>query len=336
MKNTFTNSVPRGGAGLLVASFMVVLLPACGGDSKPEWPKGNVVFEPTHNYTSQTSLSIPQTETAPGADLMICWDALQKDLLCHNIVAPSNDIDNVSFLQIPNMTHDTAEAKLAIGQLDPNLVHVYGDFHVDHTAATKCVKLSELKLGDPVIPATDYTEDATRTYMLLFESGTTPGVGSRSMMFLVPTSSSTATTVNAVDACASSVLTFNATLGAPMTISATDRTKWHVDWSQLTVDSFGNPIDFRKIDKALVGFYQDKTAADLQAGFKDIEISATSLYEVAVSLGARDADLANAKLRGGTEMFPGFTRTNGTWALAVTCSKCQVPAPILMTILQPQ
>ena len=27
-----------------------------------------------------------------------------KDLLCHDIVAPTNDIDNVGFLQIPNMS----------------------------------------------------------------------------------------------------------------------------------------------------------------------------------------------------------------------------------------
>jgi hypothetical protein len=94
---------------------------------------------------------------------------------------------------------------------------------------------------------------------------------------------------------------------------------------------------FTKIDKVLIGFYQDKTAADLQANFKDIEQIATTLYEVPVAPGARDVDLANAKVRAGTTAFPGFSsQTNGVWALAVTCSKCQVPAPILMTILDPQ
>ena len=86
----------------------------------------------------------------------------------------------------------------------------------------------------------------------------------------------------------------------------------------------------------LIGFYQGKTAADLQTMFKDIELIATTLYEVPVAIGARDVMLGDAKVRGATTPFPGFNQTDGVWALAVTCSKCQVPAPVLMTILQPQ
>ena len=172
--------------------------------------------------------------------------------------------------------------------------------------------------------------------MLLFETGTTPGVGSKSMMFLEPMAASAVTSVKAMDACAGNVLTFTATLGQPMMIDAADSTKWHVDWSQLTHDSFGNPVLFNKIDKVLIGFYQGKTAADLQTMFKDIELIATTLYEVPVAIGARDVMLGDAKVRGTTTPFPGFNQTDGVWALAVTCSKCQVPAPVLMTILQPQ
>ncbi len=95
-------------------------------------------------------------------------------------------------------------------------------------------------------------------------------------------------------------------------------------------------MQFKKIDKVLIGFYQGKTTADLQADFKDIEVSATTLYEVAVAAGARDVMLGDAKVRGGTTPFPGFNQTDGVWAIAVTCSKCQVPAPVLMTILEPQ
>ena len=92
-----------------------------------------------------------------------------------------------------------------------------------------------------------------------------------------------------------------------MPIAATDSSKWHVDWSQLTKDSFGNEVRFTKIDKVLVGFYQGKTDADLQTNFKDIELIATTLYEVSVAPGARDVELGDAKVRGGTTAFPGFT-----------------------------
>jgi len=172
--------------------------------------------------------------------------------------------------------------------------------------------------------------------MLLFASGTTPGVGSKAMTFLEPTATSTATTVAAPDACAGSVLDFQATLGTPTSISATDNTKWLVDWSKITKDSFGNPVVFNKIDNVLLGFYQGKTAADLQTNFTDIEQIATTLYEVPVTKGDRSVDLAKATVKGGTDAFPGFTQTDGVWAMAVTCSQCQVPAPVALTILQPQ
>ena len=168
------------------------------------------------------------------------------------------------------------------------------------------------------------------TYMLLFASGTTPGVGSKAMLFLEPTAASTATTVAAPRRLRRQRARLPGDAGAAdMPISATDNTKWHVDWSQLTKDSFGNPVVFTKIDKVLIGFYQGKTAADLQTNFKDIEQIATTLYEVPVAhrcARRRSGECQGAK--GGTHAFPGFTQTDGVWAMAVTCSKCQVPAPV--------
>jgi hypothetical protein len=339
MSNGFKSSLSRVGARFLLVSCCTGALSlACGSSPSggETWPKGNVVFADTNNYTSVTSLTIPVVTAAPGADLDVCWDALMKDLLCHNIEG-TNDIDNVAFLKIPNMDKTKVSNALAIGQLDENLVAKYGDYHTDQGTAS-CAKLSTFKLGGTLIaPATDFvapTGSMNITYMLLFATGTTPGVGSKSMLFLDPTG--TATSVNAMDACSNNVLQFTATLGAPMPISATDSSKWHVDWSQLTHDSFDNDVLFTKISSVLIGFYQGKTAAQLEADFKNIEQNATTLWEVPVAPGARDVKLGDAKVRGGTTPFPGFTQTDGVYALAVLCAKCQVPAPVMLTILQPQ
>ena len=340
MKARLSCSPLRGARGFVLASLAVaVALPACGG-STPQ-PKADVIFTGTNNYTSQTSLKIPVVQTMPGADLMVCWNGLQKDLLCHDIVAPSNAIDNVGFAKIPNLDQTKVAMQLAVGTFDENLAQVYGDFHTADRPGSTCAMLSEMKLGEFVVPATDYVAPvppATITYMLVFTSGTTPTVGTKSMLFLEPTAGNATTTVNAIDACAEKVLTFEATLGADIPIDKMDSTKWTVDWSQLTKDSFGNTIDFShlKVDKVLLGFYQGKTKADLQTNFKDIEQIATSLYEVAVPTGARNVDLAGAKERTTGATFPGFTQTDGVWAVAVLCSKCQVPAPILLSIVTPQ
>jgi hypothetical protein len=340
-------SVRRGGAGLFLLSLaMTPLLVACGSSpGAPTWPKGNVVFEDVNNYTSQTSLMIPKVTTASGVDLMICWNQLQNDLLCHPITAPApsggNGIDNVGFAKITNLPQSDVQDQLEVGQFDDNLATVYGDFYTAQTPGATCAMLSQFKLGELVNPAMDYVQPTGTqiiTYMLVFTTGTTPAVGAKSMLFLEPSTTSTVTTVNAVDACAAipQVLSFQATLGQDMPISAMDSSKWHVDWSQLTKDSFGYDVRFTKIDKVLIGFYQGKTKADLQTNFKDIEITATTLYQVPVAPGARDVKLGDAKLSGGTTPFPGFAQTDGVWAIAVTCSKCQVPAPVLMTILVPE
>ena len=329
------------GFNSLVGIFGCALLAAgcgsSGGGTAVNVPQGNVVLKDANNYTSQSTLSIPTVETAAGADLTVCWDGIAKDLLCHDMVA-ATEIDNVSFLQIPNMSHADVAAKLALGKLDENLVGIYRDFHVDHSLSppSTCTKLSTLALGTKLDPTQDYVEAPTKTYMLLLEHGTTPGVGARTMTFLVPTAASTTNMVEAPDACGSHILSFQATLGAPIAIPATDATKWVVDWSQVTHDSFGSAISFGKLDSVMVGFFAGKTVADVQAGFLDIEISATLAYEVAVPAGAKAVDLAAAKLRGGTETFPGFTRTDGTWLAAVRCSRCQLPAPVVLSILQPQ
>jgi hypothetical protein len=329
---------------LSLSVSLALAMPAagCGGSSgtaTPEWPKGNVVLHDENNYASRSALAIPTVQTAPGADLTVCWDGIAKDILCHDLT-PATDIDNVSFLQIPNLSPSDVEAKLALGQLDENLVRIYRDFHVDHAVVppTTCTQLSTLALGTKLDPAQDYVEAADKTYMLLFEHGTTPGVGARTMTFLAPSAASSNRTVAAPDGCGSHILDFQATLGQPIALPANDRTGWLVDWSQITHDSFGNTFSFTKLDSVMIGFFAGKTPADLQTSFLDIELIATSSYEVAIPAGAREVNLADAKLKNGTatDTFPGFDRGDGVWLVAVRCSKCQVPAPVVLSILQPQ
>ena len=118
-----------------------------------------------------------------------------------------------------------------------------------------------------------------------------------------------------------------------MMISATDSTKWHVDWSQITKDSMGNQVNFQFIDSLMVGYYEGKTVADLQAMFKDIDMIATTLWRVDIPTGRKYMDLHEAKTDAGAA-FPGFTGT-GVYAVALLCSSCQVPAPVALSILQP-
>ena len=51
--------------------------------------------------------------------------------------------------------------------------------------------------------------------------------------------------------------------------------------------------------------------------------------------GGRTADLAQARTPEGGERFPGLEREEaGVWLLALTCSTCQNPAPIVLSVLE--
>ena len=95
----------------------------------------------------------------------------------------------------------------------------------------------------------------------------------------------------------------------------------------------GNKVPFQLIDSLMLGYYEGKTVADLEAMFKDIDMIATTLWSVDVPTGQKYMDLKNAKTSSGAA-FSGFTG-NGVYAVALLCSGCQVPAPVAMSILQP-
>jgi len=319
-----------------VSMLAVGSLAACGGSSSSAGTKGNIVITQANSYTAQATLSIPTVETAEKADLTVCWDKIMKDLLCHGL-DPLKAIDNVSWAKIPNMTPDQVQKKLAVGQLDTDLV-VYRDYHVDHTKtpAETCTNLSKLALGTKLEPATDYVASATTTYMMLVESGIDPAVNVKSMTIIKPTATSTTTSVDLPDGCSPPILTqFSAVFGTP--VVAPKAGPFVVDWSGIKTDAFGNTVNLNHLDKVEVGFYQGKTAADVMAAFEDIEVSATSLYQVTVPAAASSVDLTAAvDTKDATKHFTGFDGPDGVWLVAVLSSSSQTPAPVVLSVLQPQ
>jgi hypothetical protein len=305
---------------------------ACGSSGKTTGssPVGNVVIEDANNYSSTSSLTIPAIETKAATDLTISWDDITQDLLCH----AAGTIDNVAFLRIGNMTQSDVEDKLAKGQLNPNEVTTYRELH---TAGATSTVLSALSFGQPKLdPSTNYVIAAGTQYLLLFTHGLMLGVGAQSMVFLSPSATSTVTTVAAPNPCGiSNFLSFTANLST-MPLPIPNAGPWKIDWSQITRDNFGQKLDFSmtNLDEVEVGFFPGKQPSEIQADFLNVEQDATSLYTYTVPAGQKYIDLMSAPTSGGT--FPGFADTNGTYAVAVLCTKCQVPAPVVFSILQPQ
>jgi len=328
-----SSTSPHHAAALLTLALAVPLA-ACGSSTPGTGAVGNVIIKDANNYSSTSTLTIPTIQTAQKTDLTFTWDGIMKDLLCHT----AKPIDNVAFLKIANMTQASVEQKLAIGQLNSPQVAVYAEYHTatagdGGTRATSAM-LTKFNYYDTFDPLTDYVESSTVQYMMLFTTGTTISVGAQSMVFIQPTAASTNTSVSAPDACSSNILDFVPTLSS-MPVSIPIAGPWKIDWSQITKDNFGNALDFTqtKLDTVEVGFFQGKQPSDVQADFLNVEQDATALYTYAIPAGQKYVDLMSAPTMGGT--FPGFADTSGTYAVAALCSTCQVPAPVVFSILQP-
>jgi hypothetical protein len=313
------------------AFFALTWMMSCGGDPPKPTEEGNVLVRDQHNYTATGELSIPTVETAPATDLDICWTDATDDIQCHDL-NPLTDIDNVAMLRL-RLTEAQAEMRLAEGDLPMSEVSGYEDYHTEKT--TTCTKLSQLSfLKTKIVIADEYKEAADTTYLLLFAKGTKPGIGGRVMTFLKPTSTSTNTRVDAPKGCGQ--LTFTANIASAMTLDVPVGGPWVVGWNGITRDGQGNPVMFQRIVGVTLGFYQGKTVADIEAQIFDLELIATSLWDIRLTSGFRTADLATATERTTAAPFSGFTTSApGIWLLALTCSSCQNPAPVVLAVLNP-
>jgi hypothetical protein len=290
----------------------------------------SILLNNQNNYQSTASLSLPTVETASGADLDICWTNIASDMQCHP-VAPQADIDNVAFLRLLHLTETEVQAKLVSGEITQSNIDGYLEFPTGNK--TTCARLSDFSfLGTKVDVLAEYQESADETYLLLLTHGVQRGIGARVMMFLKPVSTSTNTRVDAPSGCGE--LEFAADITSPEKVPVPAAGPWIVDWRGVTRDGQGNEIIYSTLDKLLLGYYQGMTVADIQAKFFDLEIMATSLWDLGLA-GGYTADLSQAVDRKTGAPFTGFDRGAGVWLLALTCSTCQNPAPAILTILEP-
>ena len=319
--------VCRAGAHALVGAWCVGAL-ACGDPTTDD--PSPILLTDAHNYQATAQLSIPRVETESGADLDICWTDVTQDLLCHG-VEPGSDIDNVALLRLRDLTEPEVEAKLAAGALAQAAIDGYLEHPTDE--GETCTRLSSMTLfGTQVVVEEEVVEQEDRRYLLLVTTGTTPGVGVKSMAFLRPRSSSSSTSVAVSTGCG--LLDFTAALASATPLFLPERGPWVVDWGSLTRDGLGNTNTLGRIDRLMLAFYAEMSVADLEKQPMDLEQLSTFRWELELEGGHR-ADLTMARTAEGRP-FAGFDRDAvGAWLLGLTCQTCQNPAPVVLSVIEP-
>lgn len=280
-----------------------------------------------NNYTFDGALDVQVTEVqaysdeAP-VDYLVDWSGLTADLQGHAL-DPAVDIDSASIVALPHLTPEEAATALSTNSLTQADIGAYSTAVV--TGRTS-VQLSELALFGNDIDIESYLTEGSATWMLLLSTGTTTGVGTRQLHFLIPSAASSNTSVAVTDD--STVLDYTVDLDSLTPVYAPAGT-FTVDWSALTVDGRGAPLEQSDIDTAKLAWFADASFASLAGDFLDVETNADKLWSAPIAAGST-LDLATLQ---GDEAFTGLG--DGTWALALQCSSCPNPAPLLFTELRP-
>lgn len=318
--------VPRFAACLLLG----IAISACGGEDDPApTTEDSIMLGNENQYDSTASLDIPSVETAP-TDLNISWDALDADLQCHGVELPEG-IRNLTLLRFEKSEAEVAE-RLSGEPISANeLYDVYYGYKTEGEGTN--AKLSDFTTltGSETFEVDESYVEGDITYLLIALSSEALGVGARSMTFLRPSADSLVDEVSIQPGCG--ILDFTAEFQTPLSVPLEG--PWVLDWSEVEVDGQGIPTSFAGVDRLLVGFYPDRDVQSIEDKIFDIELDASPLYELELK-GGLSADLGDARERDSNEEFSGFEQdADGTWLVALTCSACQNPQPILMTVLEP-
>ncbi len=330
------------------------LAAGCGDNGKTSQPNPVDAVAPVqltqdNNFSSMSTLTIPPVAAPPGDNLKVCWDQLNVDIQGHAL-DPKKDINDVSFVQVKRSSPADVAKLLNDGTLDAKN-DVKGDwekqFEMGNDSA--CVQLSDLVTvpetasSTAMDPKTAFVTDNTVTYLMLFSTGIQIGYGARMMTILQTDTGATSDNIDVKNTSAS--LSYTATFG-PKPLAVPAGAVPRVDWSQVTKGGAGQTVGTNDVSRVLIGFYANMQPADLQKNFLNLQQpdgtdvgSPTMSWEVSVQSG-QSADLSLATGRSdSSKKFTGFTPPDGqtgSWIMGMFCDACQNPAPVIVTLVDPQ
>jgi hypothetical protein len=316
-----------------MVSSLLALAGCTGGyvydSADPQPPKAGRVIElvDDHNYAYDSTIDVPEVATAATEDLTLSWAGLTQDMQCHDI-EPVADVDNVAVLVFANLT----QAEVAVGLNDDTLQQADLSVYISAEPGNATnINLSELTFygTDPkILP---FTTPDSGAWLALLTSGTQIAVGTRAMKFFTPTKGEANTTVALDDACG--MLSFSVELEAHEPVPINVEGPWIIDWSALTRNGQGYPMNLGNIDRVMVAWFEEQDLTGLEERFLDLELIADRLWSMELDGGA-GADLSGLTESGTGAAFGGFTE-GGLWMLALRCSTCPNPAPQFLTTLLP-
>jgi hypothetical protein len=295
--------------------------PAAAGDSGAPVDPGcaTCALDDVHNYRWSAELWADQTEGRAGG-MTLDWTGLREDIHGH-VRGEDFEVEEILLLVFLDLQPEAVLAGLQADTLAQSEVSLYAS--CDALGRTACA-LDEFRVLGQDIDLPQYYQEGLGSW--LFLARTSWEQGATAMRFISPAADGALDV--AIDS-ASSTLDATVDVEAVVPIVVEPRPDLILDWSGLTRDGLGNPVDLRRVDTLALARY-DLDLEQLPTVLFDLDRAAAARWTAPV---AGRTSLSLAALEG-TGAFTGVS-AEGTWLLTLICSTCTNPAPKAAFVLTP-
>lgn len=310
-------------------ALLTLLLPAAcsggggAGDTGGEPPAPlHAELTDANNFSYTAAIDIPSRPLAARADAWLSWEALTEDMLGHPFDA--SEVTDVA-LVVFQRTQAEVEAQVAADDVQQADVSLFVTCEPDPEGEAGCWLSDFALLGTDVDLETLFEED-TGTWMLTLATDQGEGRAARyrRLLFLEPREDSTESTASLedgegrfeIDADLQQLTAVPLAAGGGQTLS----------WAELETDGRGEALEAFKLDVLSLAWHRDRSLAEVEADFLDLEREADGLWELDVA-GRQEADLDELSA------FPGLS-AEGTWLVGLRCGTCASPMPRFLTVLE--
>lgn len=295
-----------------------------------------VAVTDAQNYSFQSSMSIVSTRVKSRSNILFDWSALSLDLVGHK-VDPLKDIDMIQVM-VWRLPESTLASKLNRDEWSlSDLAGVAVSYTGQKMTSENYFDL--LTAGGVPVPKEDLLDFADpakyppkkHSYSVMVSSGKILGKNPRMLALFNLDPGETNSKVTITNS--STSLKFSADLRSLRRVPVpSGLAHIAIDWSRsIKLNSLGQSFSPTYITQVMVAHYPDKTVADLETNFLDLELMASDLWRADIPSGTSVSLSTLTSSKG--EKFAGVDEV-GTWALALICGSCSNPAPWFLTLFE--
>lgn len=335
---------------MIRTTALLTLLFACGDGGKDsdtsdngKTYSGDLVLTNANNYTYDATFEVDEVLVASGQDSTICFGDVTTD-----IRGRAMDPTDLTEISISSFTKTKAEvAQMVVdNSLDQGDVDDFREIPLDEGAlqGATCVNLTDFTIiGNPLIPETEFLENANTTWLATLWKTAPDGRDDILMSIVVkPVEGEKNRSVTMTDS--SSRMTFVPDLQSMEHAVTSPGQDYTADWMDVTVDASGLDFDLRKYDRMVIGHTSMATLDEVEQVFLQLYELADEIYFLD-TYGLNFAELNDngnvLRTEDGEpvlptsidgEVFEGFTR-DGHWLIGIDCTTCTSPAPVFLTVV---